>query len=103
MPADRESHNAFGQPTGLWPGQDIPRQVGSPSLPWPEAESTPPPPPAGPGGDLPWPEHDRHDAGRHDGPGYDRAGWHEAPGTTNGWAPQHGPAGHGDAAWPPQG
>ncbi|AXH89762.1 hypothetical protein ACFWDZ_23410 [Micromonospora aurantiaca] len=107
MPADREPHNAFGQPTGLWPGQDIPRQVGGPSLPWPEAESAPPPPPARPGGDLPWPERDRPDAGHHDGPGHDPAGWDAAPGTTNGWAPQqdgpwpqHGPAGHGDAAWP---
>lgn len=106
MPADREPHNAFGQPTGLWPGQDIPRQVGGPSLPWPEAESTPPPP-ARSGGDLPWPEHDRHDAGRHDGPGHDPVGWDAAPGTANGWAPpqdgarpQHGPAGHTGAAWP---
>ncbi|WP_431877794.1 hypothetical protein [Micromonospora marina] len=105
MPADREPHNAFGQPTGLWPGQDIPRQA-SPSLPWPEAEGTSPPP-ARPGGDLPWPERDRHDAGHHDGPGHDPAGWDAVPGTAHGWAPQqdgvrpqHGPAGHGDAAWP---
>ncbi|MCZ7426699.1 hypothetical protein O7607_13225 [Micromonospora sp. WMMA1949] len=89
MPADREPHNAFGQPTGLWPGQDIPRQGGGPSLPWPEAESAPPPAPARAGGDLPWPEHERPGAGHHDGPGHDPAGWDAAPGTTNGWAPQH--------------
>ncbi|MBC8993954.1 hypothetical protein ACWEOR_13800 [Micromonospora chalcea] len=84
MPADREPHNAFGQPTGLWPGQDIPRQAGGPSLPWPEAEvtSSPPPPARTGGGDLPWPE--RPDAGHRD------AAW-----------PQDEPTVHGDPGWAP--
>ncbi|WP_319459174.1 hypothetical protein [Micromonospora sp. RTP1Z1] len=43
MPAERDQHNVVGssQRTGLWPGQDIPRQQGdpaaAPALPWPDA------------------------------------------------------------------
>ena len=39
MPAERDHHSVVGssQPTGLWPGQDIPRQQGDPTLPWPDA------------------------------------------------------------------
>ncbi|MEU8314211.1 MULTISPECIES: hypothetical protein [unclassified Micromonospora] len=97
MPVDREPHNAFGQPTGLWPGQDIPRQGGGPSLPWPEAESTPPP--ARSDGDLPWPERDRPDAGHPDGPVHDTTSWEPVPATANGWAPQRDAH---DDAWPAQ-
>ncbi|MFG1720232.1 hypothetical protein ACGFII_16550 [Micromonospora chalcea] len=99
MPADREPHNAFGQPTGLWPGQDIPRQAGGPSLPWPETEATSsPPPPARTGGDLPWPEHEMPHTGHQD------AAWAQDEPTVHGdagWAPQTGPAGDGHADWAP--
>ncbi|GAB3053757.1 hypothetical protein [Micromonospora schwarzwaldensis] len=55
MPADRDPHDAFGQPTGLWPGQDISRRSGGPALPWPE-DTAPRPAPVHAQGDLPWPE-----------------------------------------------
>ncbi|MFE9956445.1 hypothetical protein [Micromonospora sp. NPDC005299] len=121
MPAERDQHNAFGQPTGLWPGQDVPRQQGAPVLPWPEA--APPVPPAEARSGLPWPETgpghadpdprwagaDRGHAwpARQAGPtGYpdtDRApqagdaDW-PSHGGDNEWSP-HG----GDNDWPPQG
>ncbi|GGS00713.1 hypothetical protein GCM10010169_51670 [Micromonospora fulviviridis] len=94
MPAERDQHNAFEQPTGLWPGQDVPRQQGAPALPWPEA--APPVPPAEARSSLPWPE---------SGP----AAGHADPqwaGADRGYAwpaRQAGPAGHPDADWAPQG
>ena len=54
MPAERDQQHAFGPPTGLWPGQDIPRQQGTPVLPWPEAAG--PVPPIESRSALPWPE-----------------------------------------------
>ncbi|MFI6331116.1 hypothetical protein ACIBBG_22785 [Micromonospora chersina] len=92
MPAERDQHNAFEQPTGLWPGQDVPRQQGAPSLPWPEA--APPVPPAESRSGLPWPETGPDDG--HADPrwaGADRG--HAWP------TRQAGPAGHPD--WTPQG
>ncbi|WP_433283866.1 hypothetical protein [Micromonospora sp. CA-244673] len=103
MPAERDQHNAFGQPTGLWPGQDVPRQQGAPGLPWPEA--APPVPPAEARSGLPWPE-TGPDAGHAD-PRW--AGADRGPA----WpARQAAPAGHpdadpapqaADADWPPHG
>ncbi|MEU7714889.1 hypothetical protein ACIA8B_27680 [Micromonospora chalcea] len=112
MPADREPHNAFGQPTGLWPGQDIPRQARGPSLPWPETEATSsPPPPARTGGDLPWPEHEVPHTGHQDAAWaqdeptvHGGADWAQDEPTVHGdagWAPQAGPAGDGHADWAP--
>ncbi|KAB1901969.1 hypothetical protein F8274_30310, partial [Micromonospora sp. AMSO31t] len=104
MPAERDQHNAFGQPTGLWPGQDVPRQQGAPVLPWPEA--APPVPPAEARSGLPWPE---------TGPGHADPDprWAGAD-RGHAWpARQAGPAGHpdadpgatwtADADWPPHG
>ncbi|MEU8259797.1 hypothetical protein AB0C02_04125 [Micromonospora sp. NPDC048999] len=54
MPAERDQQHAFGPPTGLWPGQDIPRQQGTPALPWPETAGQVPPLEAR--STLPWPE-----------------------------------------------
>ncbi|MFC0029877.1 hypothetical protein ACFFMM_10110 [Micromonospora chaiyaphumensis] len=126
MPAERDQHNAFGQPTGLWPGQDVPRQQGGGALPWPEAAPPVPPAEARPG--LPWPESgpgaghadpdprwagaDRGYAGppRQAGPpGHPDApgdgGW--AQGTDDDWTAHGGPddwAPQGaDAGWAPQG
>ncbi|MGW4151951.1 hypothetical protein ACWEDF_02175 [Micromonospora chersina] len=113
MPAERDQHNAFEQPTGLWPGQDVPRQQGAPSLPWPEA--APPVPPAESRSGLPWPETGPVDghadprwAGADRGPAWPtrQAGPAEHPD----WAPQDvgwvaGPgdrAPHEDAGWAPQ-
>ncbi|MGY0005152.1 hypothetical protein ACW0Q9_14730, partial [Micromonospora sp. I033] len=114
MPAERDQHNAFGQPTGLWPGQDVPRQQGAPALPWPDA--APPVPPAEARSGLPWPETGPTAAGHAD-PDPRWAG----PERGYAWpARQAGPAGHpdadrapqgadadwpqgGDAVWPPQG
>ncbi|MEV0004479.1 hypothetical protein AB0H28_19650 [Micromonospora sp. NPDC050980] len=84
MPADRDPHTAFGQPTGLWPGQDISHRSDSFALPWPEARTgaTPPARTEVPG-DLPWPEQEA--AGR------DRAAQPWA-GPDHGWS-SPGPAG----------
>ncbi|MEU0153093.1 hypothetical protein [Micromonospora fulviviridis] len=93
MPAERDQHNAVEPPTGLWPGQDVPRQQGAPALPWPEA--APPVPPAEARSSLPWPE---------TGPaGHADPRW---AGTDRGYAwpaRQAGPAGHPDADPAPQG
>ncbi|MCI4063266.1 hypothetical protein MRQ36_12065 [Micromonospora sp. R77] len=65
MPADRDHHTApgTGQSTSLWPGQDIPRQHGSPdadpALPWPDVEAPHRPAPAAVRSSLPWPDGDR--------------------------------------------
>jgi hypothetical protein len=109
MPADRDQYRGAGtsQPTGLWPGQDIPRQHGSPEadpeLPWPDPPSQPRPGTPVFRSSLPWPPADPagpHDdlgyadlATRHDGPGQGAAGW---PADTPGrqWAPDH------DGQWP---
>ncbi|WBB73817.1 hypothetical protein O7602_29905 [Micromonospora sp. WMMD1128] len=110
MPADRDPHTAFGQPTGLWPGQDISRQSGSPALPWPEAEA-PPAARAEFRGDLPWPDRELPDhnhpeplwSGPDQGwPGPDRGGadWApDGPGSAAGWGPPVGPASHDGTAW----
>ncbi|WFE37476.1 hypothetical protein [Micromonospora sp. WMMD998] len=110
MPADRDPHTAFGQPTGLWPGQDISRQSGSPTLPWPDAEASPAAR-ADFRGDLPWPDrelpghnHPEHPwSGPDQGwPGPDRAGadWApDGPGSAAGWGPPAGPAPHDGAGW----
>ncbi|WP_446217466.1 hypothetical protein [Micromonospora sp. IBHARD004] len=55
MPAERDQHSVVGssQPTGLWPGQGIPRQQGDPALPWPAAGA--PARPDAARSALPWP------------------------------------------------
>ncbi|WP_433315142.1 hypothetical protein [Micromonospora chersina] len=112
MPAERDQHNAFEQPTGLWPGQDVPRQQGAPSLPWPEAAR--PVPPAESRSGLPWPETgpaDGHADPRWAGADRGHAWPARQPGPAEhpdaDWAPQGGPAGPapqtGDAGWAPRG
>ncbi|MDG4804141.1 hypothetical protein [Micromonospora sp. WMMD980] len=57
MPADRDPHAAYGQPPGLWPGQDISHQSDRVALPWPDARAAlAPPARLDAHGDLPWPE-----------------------------------------------
>ena len=84
MPADRDPHDAFEEPTGLWPGQDVSRQSGSPALPWPETAASPPVPVhAHAHGDLPWPERELPGPGHADRSWVDAApAWsgHEPPG-----------------------
>ncbi|MBM0228525.1 hypothetical protein JNW87_26500, partial [Micromonospora sp. ATA51] len=55
MPAERDQHSVVGssQPTGLWPGQDIPRQQGDRALPWPDSGG--PARPHDARSALPWP------------------------------------------------
>ncbi|MFG1676306.1 hypothetical protein [Micromonospora sp. NPDC049282] len=87
MPADRDPHTAFGQPTGQWPGQDISHESDSFALPWPDARGEPPVPPQV-RDDLPWPERELPGHGHPDQPwtdadqgwpGYDPAGIDRAP------------------------
>ncbi|MFI2708535.1 hypothetical protein ACH495_00175 [Micromonospora sp. NPDC018662] len=95
MPADRDPHDASGQPTGLWPGQDISRQSGGLALPWPE-NPTSPPAPVHSHGDLPWPERELPGPGGHADqswvdagpawPGHESPGWGEAPTAPTKWA-----------------
>ncbi|MEU2612561.1 hypothetical protein ABZ570_13430 [Micromonospora sp. NPDC007271] len=102
MPAERDQQHAFGQPTGLWPGQDIPRQQGAASLPWPEA--APPVPPIEARSTLPWPEgghvatdldHDQSWAGPGGPAAWDRVREQESPAPTT--APTGPPP--GEDAW----
>ncbi|MFC4149374.1 hypothetical protein ACFO0M_24255 [Micromonospora mangrovi] len=124
MPADRDHHSApgTGQPTSLWPGQDIPRQHGSPdpgpALPWPDDTAAARPAPPAARSYLPWPDGDRptqpvdggqpwpvdgHQQQWTAGDGYAQQ-WAEGAASAHGHAQQWaGPAVLEDRAWPSAG
>ncbi|MGC4897040.1 hypothetical protein [Micromonospora sp. DT31] len=97
MPADRDPHNAFGEPTGLWPGQDIPRQADGRTLPWPEVEVAPPSAPTRAHHGLPWPETDLPTSGQ------PAVGAEWAPAGGGATADRSGGAAGPHAAWAAQG
>ncbi|SCG54365.1 hypothetical protein [Micromonospora humi] len=110
MPADRDPHTAFGQPPGLWPGQDISHQPDSLTLPWPDARAAPPAP-AQVHDDLPWPERELPGQGHpaqpwtdadQGWPGYDPVGVDRASraaGPASGRGPSAGPAFDDGTGW----